>query len=71
MGLLTVSRGGIVESRTFALDGNAATLEIPIEERYIPNVSIQVNVNGSAPRLDDKGQQDFVKKFDPALGSEG
>ncbi len=68
-GLLTVSRGGIVESRTFALDGNAATLEIPIEERYIPNVSIQVNVNGSAPRLDDKGQPLASGAMRPAYGS--
>jgi uncharacterized protein YfaS (alpha-2-macroglobulin family) len=68
-GLLTISRGGIVESRAFALDGNAATLEIPIEERYIPNVSIQVNVNGTAPRLDDKGQPLADGVLRPAYGS--
>lgn len=68
-GLLTISRGGIVETRTFALDGGAATLEIPIEERYIPNVSLQVNVNGFAPRLDDKGQPLADGVLRPAYGS--
>jgi uncharacterized protein YfaS (alpha-2-macroglobulin family) len=55
-GLLTVARSGILYTENFALDGGTATLEIPIEEAHIPNLSIQVDVNGSSPRLDDKGK---------------
>ena len=54
-GLLTVNRGGIVETRRFPLPDGSASLEIPIEEKYIPNLNLQVDVNGSAPRLDDQG----------------
>ena len=55
-GLLTVARSGILYTQNFTLDGGTATLEIPIEEAYIPDLNIQVDVNGSAPRLDDKGK---------------
>lgn len=54
-GLLTVARSGILYTQNFSLDGGAATLEIPIEEAHLPNLNIQVDVNGSSPRLDDKG----------------
>ena len=54
-GLLTLSRDGIISTTQFSLDGNTATLEIPIEESYLPNVHVQVDLVGSAQRLDDKG----------------
>lgn len=54
-GLLTVARSGILYTQNFTLSGGAATLEIPIEEAHIPNLHIQVDVNGVMPRLDDKG----------------
>ncbi len=54
-GLLTVARSGVLYTQNFTLDGGTATLEIPIEEMHIPNLHIQVDVNGAAPRLDDKG----------------
>jgi hypothetical protein len=55
-GLLTVNRGDMLSSTPFTLDGGSATLEIPIEESYIPNLNIQVDVTGSTPRLDDEGE---------------
>jgi uncharacterized protein YfaS (alpha-2-macroglobulin family) len=55
-GLLTVARSGILYTTNFALDGGTATLEIPIEEAHIPNLNVQIDVNGAAPRLDDKGK---------------
>ena len=54
-GLLTLARSGIVRTERFSLDGGTATLEIPIEEGYLPNLNVQVDVDGSALRLDDKG----------------
>ncbi len=55
-GLLTVARSGILYTANFTLDGGTATLEIPIEDAHIPNLNVQVDVNGASPRLDDKGQ---------------
>lgn len=54
-GLLTLARDGIVSSEPFTLENGVATLEIPIEESYLPSLNVQVDVNGSASRLDDKG----------------
>jgi uncharacterized protein YfaS (alpha-2-macroglobulin family) len=54
-GLLTVARDGIIYSKPFTLTNGVATLAIPIEESYLPTVNVQVDVNGSAPRLDDQG----------------
>ena len=54
-GLLTVNRSGIISTSRFQLSDGSATLEIPIEEKYTPNLVIQVDVNGSAPRTDDQG----------------
>jgi uncharacterized protein YfaS (alpha-2-macroglobulin family) len=55
-GLLTVARSGILTTANFTLDGGTATLEIPIADAHIPNLNVQVDVNGASPRLDDKGQ---------------
>ena len=55
-GLLTVSRSGILYTERFSLEGGSATLQIPIEEAHIPNLNVQVDLVGSAPRLDDQGQ---------------
>ncbi len=55
-GLLTVSRSGLLYTERFAITDGTATLHVPIEEQYIPNLNIQVDLNGAAPRLSDEGQ---------------
>ena len=55
-GLLTVSRDGILYTQSFSLEDGSATLEIPIKEGYIPNLNVQVDLVGSAPRTDDQGE---------------
>ena len=55
-GLLTVSRSGILYTQRFQIKDGSATLEIPIEDAHIPNLNIQVDLTGSAPRTDDAGQ---------------
>lgn len=62
-GLLTVSRNGILYTQRFHIDQDSTTLLVPIEEKYIPNLNIQVDVNGSAPRTDDQGEP--VKNVPP------
>jgi uncharacterized protein YfaS (alpha-2-macroglobulin family) len=56
-GLLTVSRSGILYSERFQMDESTLTLAVPIEEGYIPNLHIQVDLTGSAPRTDDQGEE--------------
>jgi uncharacterized protein YfaS (alpha-2-macroglobulin family) len=54
-GILTVSRSGILYTTRFRIESGTATLNIPIEEKYIPNLNLQVDLVGDAPRTDDKG----------------
>ena len=55
-GLLTLRRSGMVSSERFTMSGPSTTLRIPIDEKYIPNLGVQVDLVGSAPRTDDAGQ---------------
>jgi uncharacterized protein YfaS (alpha-2-macroglobulin family) len=55
-GMLTVQRNGILYTTRFEIEDGTTTLEIPIEEKYIPNLNIQVDLVGSAPRTDDNGE---------------
>ncbi len=55
-GMLTVSRSGILSTERFLIEDGTITLEVPIEESHIPNLQIQVDLMGSAPRLDDQGE---------------
>jgi uncharacterized protein YfaS (alpha-2-macroglobulin family) len=55
-GLLTVSRNGILYTERFKIEDSTITLSIPIEDKYIPNLNIQVDLNGAAPRTGDQGE---------------
>ncbi|MCD4753926.1 MAG: hypothetical protein K8R40_12715, partial [Anaerolineaceae bacterium] len=54
-GLLTVSRNGILYTERFTMAEDSLTLDIPILEEHIPNLVIQVDLSGSAQRMDDQG----------------
>jgi alpha-2-macroglobulin len=55
-GLLTVSRNGILYTERFEIEEGSITLKVPIEEQHIPNLNVQVDLVGSAPRTDDQGE---------------
>jgi uncharacterized protein YfaS (alpha-2-macroglobulin family) len=55
-GLLTVSRSGILYTERFMIEADTITLKVPIKDKYTPNLNIQVDVVGTAPRLDDQGE---------------
>ncbi len=55
-GLLTVSRGGILYTERFTIEEDTTTLEIPITEAHYPNLNIQVDLVGAAPRTDNYGE---------------
>ncbi len=54
-GLLTISRSGILYTERFVLEDSTTTLKIPIESKHIPNLNVQVDLLGSAPRVDNQG----------------
>jgi uncharacterized protein YfaS (alpha-2-macroglobulin family) len=56
-GLLTLNRNGIVSSTRFAMTDTTYTLHVPIEDAYIPNIYVNVELVGSAPRTDDAGEE--------------
>ncbi|MBC8503639.1 MAG: hypothetical protein H8D34_02205, partial [Chloroflexi bacterium] len=56
-GLLTVNRSGILYTERFLIEDGTYTLRVPIEDVHIPNLNIQVDLVGSAPRLDDLGEE--------------
>ena len=57
-GLLTLRRSGLVRSERFRMQGSSHTLRIPIEDAYVPNVHVQVDLVGKAPRTRDDGTPD-------------
>ena len=55
-GLLTVSRNGFLYTERFHIREDTITLQVPIEEKHIPNLHVQVDAVGAAPRTDDQGE---------------
>jgi uncharacterized protein YfaS (alpha-2-macroglobulin family) len=55
-GLLTLSRSGLLTSERFTMAEGSHTLQVPIRDDYIPNLHIQVDLAGSAPRTNDQGE---------------
>lgn len=55
-GLLTLEREGIIEARRFTVNGTSHTLEIPLAERYLPELHVCVELVGRAPRRFAKGE---------------
>ncbi len=55
-GVLSVSHGGVLYFMRFKMEGATTTLEIPIEEEHIPNLNVQVNLVGSALRVNAAGE---------------
>ena len=56
-GLLTIARSGIIDTQSFSFTEGSTTLSIPIKEAYLPNLHLQVDVVGSAPRTDEAGEE--------------
>lgn len=65
--VLTLRRSGIVKTERFTMTGPSYTLKIPIEEGYLPNIYVQVDLNGAAARTDEQGQVDEKLPKRPAF----
>ncbi len=46
-GVLLLERNGIVKTERFSLNSSSTVLKIPIEEAYLPNVHVEVNLVGA------------------------
>jgi len=53
--LLTVSRSGILYTERYLIEEGTLTLSVPISDEQIPNIHLQVDAVGAAPRVDDAG----------------
>ncbi len=54
-GIATVIRHGIVTTEAFEAEDGSAIIAVPIEDAYIPNITVQVDMVGSAQRTADDG----------------
>ncbi|HKF54713.1 MAG TPA: alpha-2-macroglobulin family protein, partial [Blastocatellia bacterium] len=52
-GVLTLRRSGVVSTERFTMTGPSYTLKVPIKESYIPNIEVEVDLNGAADRATD------------------
>ncbi len=68
-GVLTLRRDGIVKTERFSMKESSITLKIPLEEAYLPNIYAQVDLVGSSPRQNDKGEVDEKLANRPAFAS--
>jgi uncharacterized protein YfaS (alpha-2-macroglobulin family) len=70
-GIVTWRRSGIVKTERITLTGPTASLKVPIEDRMTPNLFVQVDLVGLAPRANDRGEPDpkLPKRPAYAVGS--
>ncbi len=68
-GVLTLRRDGIVKTERFTMKDSSITLKIPLDEKYLPNITAQVDLVGAESRTDDKGEVDTKLAKRPAFAS--
>ena len=54
-GLVTVVRHGILSTQSFEAEDGGAVISIPIDDTHVPNLTVQVDMVGSAIRSADDG----------------
>ncbi|MCU0757081.1 MAG: Ig-like domain-containing protein [Xanthomonadales bacterium] len=70
-GLMTLSRGGILEQRRFTLRDSSATLSFTVDDAMVPGVRLDVAVVGKASRVDAVGLPVTGAALRPAAASGG
>jgi uncharacterized protein YfaS (alpha-2-macroglobulin family) len=68
-GVLTLRRDGLVKTERFSMRESSITLKIPLEEKYLPNITAQIDLVGAAVRTNDKGETDEKLSKRPAFAS--
>ncbi len=67
--IVTLQRSGLVSTERFTMTTASHTLKIPINEAYVPNLHVQVDLVGSAVRTDDAGNAKPSLPRRPAFAS--
>lgn len=68
-GTLSLRRDGIVKTERFSMKDSSVTLKIPLEEKYMPNLTAQIDLVGASPRTNDKGEVDVKLAKRPAFAT--
>ncbi|MCD9186257.1 MAG: MG2 domain-containing protein [Pyrinomonadaceae bacterium] len=68
-GVLTLQRNGIVKTERFSMDSASTVLKVPITEQYLPNLHIQVDLNGATERIWYEDARDAKLPKRPAFAS--
>lgn len=68
-GLMTVRRAGILMEQRFSMKEPTAVLRLPLTDAHYPSLSLQVDLVGSAPRIDARGEPDLKLPRRPAYAS--
>lgn len=68
-GVMTLERNGIVKTERFSMNEASTVLKIPIEESYLPNVHVKIDLVGATQRIvyDDERDAKLAKR--PAFAS--
>jgi alpha-2-macroglobulin len=68
-GVLTVRRNGVEEIRRVSLRGKSALLDVGLLERYVPNVTVRLDLVGAEIRENEAGLPDPTLPRRPAFAS--
>jgi alpha-2-macroglobulin len=68
-GVMTLERNGILKTERFSLNEPSKVLQIPVEEGYLPNFHVKVDLVGAANRTNDKGEIDMSLPKRPAFAA--
>lgn len=68
-GVMTLQRNGIVKTERFSMNENSKILKIPIEENYLPNIHVKVDLVGTTPRKVYQDERDAKLPQRPAYAS--
>ncbi len=68
-GVLTLRREGLVKTERFTIRESSTILRIPLDEKYLPNITAQVDLVGATARTNDKGEVDAKLSNRPAFAS--
>lgn len=68
-GIVTLQRSGLISTERFTMTTASHTLKIPIQEAYVPNIHVQIDLVGAATRTDDAGNAKPSLPKRPAFAS--
>ncbi|MFM7321904.1 MAG: MG2 domain-containing protein, partial [Armatimonadota bacterium] len=68
-GLLTLRHNGFVRTERFTMTGRTRVLRFPVVGDWMPNVEVQVDLTGAAPRVGEDGKPVAGAKPRPAYAS--